>query len=228
MALDTFLSTDLFTNLTQEERLRVSLFASSRPSDLPKFFNAGTQQLGEVPGESITKEFEAFLILQAIQSPDKLSDAMVWFNEAATLQLKRDDRDLLLAEAYGNEKADALAKLQELSSRTRSFTTFRESFQAVEVGPEVDPLQFPPTRFSQIPEISLIMRDSQAAMGEISSDQSRAEFRVVSNEVLDRERIDRVKTGDSLSGIADNKIAEELLSWRNVITDMQSRVTGGL
>jgi hypothetical protein len=228
MALNTFLSTDLFTSLTQEERLRVSLFASDRPSDLPKFFNAGTQQLGDVPNESITKEFEAFLILQTIQSPDKLSDAMVWFNEAATLQLNRDDRDTLLEEAYGNEKADALAKVQELSERTRSFATFRESFQAVEVGPEVDPLQFPPTRFSQIPEISLIMRDSQAAMGEVSSTQSRSEFRVVSNEVLDLERVARINTGDSLSGIADNKIAEELLSWRNVITDIQARVTGGV
>jgi len=227
MALDVFLSTDLFTNLTKEERLRVSIFSSQRPSDLPKFFNAGSQQLGEVPNESISVEFEAFLILQALQSPDKLSDAMVWFNEAATLQLNRDDRDLLLAEAYGNEKADALAKLQELSNRTKSFATFRESFQVVEVGPDADPLRFPPTRFSQIPEISLIMRDSQAAMGEVSSDQSRAEFRVVSNEVLDLERIARVKTGDSLSGIADNKIAEELLSWRNVITDIQARVTGG-
>lgn len=227
MALDTFLSTNLFTNLTQEERLRVSLFAVDRPSDLPKFFNAGTQQLGAIPNEPITREFEAFLILQAIQSPDKLSDAMVWFNEAATLQLNRDDRDSLLAEAFGNEKADALAKLQELSDRTLTFSTFRESFEAVEVGPEVDPLKFPPTRFSSIPEISLIMRDSQAAMGEISSKQSRSEFRVVSNEVLDLQRIARVNTGDSLSGIADNKVAEELLSWRNVITDVQARVTGG-
>jgi hypothetical protein len=227
MALNTFLGTNLFTSLTPEERLRVSLFSSDRPSDLPKFFNAGTQQLGDIPNESITKEFEAFLILQAIQSPDKLSDAMVWFNEAATLQLNRDDRDSLLAEAYGNEKADALAKLQELSARTLTFSTFRESFQAVEVGPEVDPLKFPPTRFSQIAEISLIMRDSQAAMGEVSASQTRAEFRVVSNEVLDLARVDRVNTGDSLSGIADDKVAEELLSWRNVITDIQARVTGG-
>ncbi len=227
MALNTFVSTDLFTNLTKEERLRVSLFASDRSGDLPRFFNAGTQQLGDIPNETITKEFEAFLILQAIQSPDKLSDAMVWFNEAATLQLNRDDRDSLLAEAYGNEKADALAKLQEFTARTLTFSTFRESFQTVEVGPEVDPLKFPPTRFAQIPEISLIMRDSQAAMGEISTSQRRSEFRVVSNEVLDLQRVARINTGDSLSGIADNKVAEELLSWRNVITDIQARVTGG-
>ena len=123
--------------------------------------------------------------------------------------------------------ADALAKLQELSARTERFATFRSSFQSVDVGPEVDPLNFPPSRFSQIPEISLIMRDSQAAMGQVSSDLKRAEFRLVANEVLDQERISRVRTGDAVSGIADEKIAEELLSWRNVISDIQARVTGG-
>jgi hypothetical protein len=227
MSLDTFLSTDLFTNLTQEERLRVKVFSSESASGLPKFFNAGTQQIGDVPNETISREFEAFLILQAVQSPEKLSDGMVWFNEAATLQLKRDDRDTLLAEAYSNEKADALAKLQELFARTERFAAFRSSFQAVDVGPEVDPLEYPPSRFSQVPEISLIMRDSQAAMGEVASDQKRAEYRVVMNEVLDQERVSRAKTGDAISGIADEKIAEELLSWRNVISDIQARVTGG-
>jgi hypothetical protein len=152
---------------------------------------------------------------------------MVWFNEAATLQLKRDDRDTLLAEAYSNEKADALSKVQELFARTERFTAFRASFQSVDVGPEVEPLEYPPSRFSQIPEISLIMRDSQAAMGEVASDQKRAEYRVVTNEVLDQERISRTRTGDAVAGIADDKIAEELLSWRNVISDIQARVTGG-
>jgi hypothetical protein len=72
------------------------------------------------------------------------------------------------------------------------------------------------------------MRDSQAAMGQIASDQKRTEYRVVMNEVLDRARISRVRTEDAISGIADDKIAEELLSWRNVISDIQARVTGAV
>jgi hypothetical protein len=226
MAVNTFSSTDLFLNLTPEERLRVQVFSSTRGADLPKFFNAGTQALGDAPNETISREFEAFLILQSLQSPNKLSDAMLWFNEAATLQLQRDDRDNLLATAYANEKSDALAKLQELRARSERFNAFRDSFQQVEVGPNVDPLDYPPARFSSVPEISLIMRDSQAAMGEIASSQKRAEFRVVANEVLDQARQTRIETGDSVSGIADDKIAEELLSWRNVISDIQARVVG--
>lgn len=226
MPIDTFVSTDLFPNLTKEERLRVQIFAAQKTIDLPRFFNAGTQQLGDVPNQTISREFEAFLILQAIQSPQKLSDATVWFNEAADLQLARQDRDNLLAEAYLLEKGDALAKAQELNDRTVRFSAFRETFQQVEVGPEVDATLFPPSRFTQVPEISLIMRDSQAAMGQIASEQKRAEYRVVSNEVMDQARISRVRTGDAISGIADDKIAEELLSWRNVITDVQARITG--
>lgn len=226
MPINTFVSTDLFSNLTREERLRVQVFSSQRTIDLPRFFNAGTQEIGDVPNEAISREFEAFLILQALQSPEKLSNATVWFNEAADLQIKRLDRDNLLAEAYLGEKADALAKAQELNDRTQRFAAFRESFQQVDPGPEADAEKFPPSRFTQVPEISLIMRDSQAAMGQVSSDLKRTEYRVVMNEVLDRARISRVRTGDAISGIADDKIAEELLSWRNVITDIQARVSG--
>lgn len=226
MPIDTFLATDLFPNLTKEERLRVQLFSSERSIDLPRFFNAGTQEIGDVPNETISREFEAFLILQALQSPEKLSNATVWFNEAADLQLARQDRDNLLAEAYLEEKTDAMAKAKELTDRTQRFNAFRETFQQVDPGPEVNPENFPPSRFAGVPELSLIMRDSQAAMGQLSSDLKRAEYRVVMNEVLDQARISRVRTGDAISGIADDKIAEELLSWRNVITDIQSRVTG--
>ena len=87
-------------------------------------------------------------------------------------------------------------------------------------------MDFPLTRFSGIPEIGLIMRDSQAAMGEISSDQRRESHRVVITEVLDQDRLSRQRTEDSVSGIADDRIAEELLSWRNVLSQMQARVTG--
>jgi len=226
MPLDSFVTTDLFGNLTPEERLKVQVLAASRSSDLPKFFNAATQSIGEDPEESITKEFEAFLILQALQNPDRLSTAMTWFNEAATLQLARKDRDNLLELAYSNEKADALAKLQEIRTRADRFNVFRSSFTQIEVGPDDEPADYPAARFSSVPEIGLIFRDSQAAMGELSSDQKRAEYRVVSNEVLDLERKSRDKTADSVSGIADEKIAEELLSWRNAISEIQARVTG--
>jgi len=226
MPIDTFLSTDLFDNLTDEERIKVQRFQVVRPIDLPKYFNAGTQSLGEEPQETISRSFEAFLILQAIKNPDVLSDANIWFSEAATLQLRRADRDDLLEEAFELEKRDALAKVQEIRGRTERFNRFRSTFQTIEVGPNYDPLSYPPSRFSGIPEIGLIMRDSQAAMGEIAFDQRREEHRLVETEVLDIDRITRRRSQDSVSGIADDRIAEELLSWRDVISSMQARVTG--
>jgi hypothetical protein len=226
MPVDTFFTTDLFRILTDEERLLVQKFQVVQPVDLPKFFNAGTQVVGEEPQESISREFEAFLILQATKNPDVLSAATIWFNEAATLQLQRDDRDALLDEAYAFEKKDALAKVQEIRTRTGLFNVFRATFQQIEVPNNVDPSLFPADRFSGVPEIGLIMRDSQAVMGEIASDQSREEHRLVMTEVLDVDRLTRRRTQDNVGGIADDRIAEELLSWRDVISQMQARVTG--
>jgi len=227
MALNTFLETDLFRNITDEERLKVERFTSRSAQDIPKFFNAGTQVVGEEPNTPISREFEAFLILQALKSPDKLSNALQWFTEAADLQLKRDDRDELLGDSFEFERTDALKLLQEIQARTERFTKFRDEFEIVEVEEESDSTDFPTARFTNVPEISLIMRDSQAAMGEIASKQSRSEHLVVEDAVLDVDRQTRETLQESVGGIADARIAQELLSWRDVITQIQSRVSGG-
>lgn len=226
MALNTFLETDVFRNLTDAERLAVETFAARTLDDVPKFFNAGIQSVGEEPDTPISREFEAFLILQAIKSPDKMSDAMRWFTEAANLQIKRDDRDELLAVAFEKERTDALAQLQELQARTVRFARFRSAFEIVEIEEGVDASDFPVARFTNVPELSLIMRDSQAAMGEVSSKQSRAEHLVVEDAVLDLERRTREVLQESVGGIADVRIAQELLSWRGVISQVQERVLG--
>ncbi len=223
MALDT----DIFKNLTNEERLKVGLYAARSPTNIPRYFNAGTQAFGQEPEQPISREFEAFLILQALKDPDKLSEAMRWFTEAADLQIKRDDRDALLNDAFEKERTDSLKVLQESSERTLRFARFRESFEIVEVEVSTDSLEIPPARFADVPEISLIMRDSQLAMGEIASKQSRAEHLVVENAVLDEQQNVRETLEDSIGGIADPLIAQELLSWRDVIIQIQSRVSGG-
>jgi len=168
MALNTFLETDIFRELTEIERLKVEQFSATRSEDLPKFFNAGTQRLGEEPAEPISREFEAYLILQSLQSPNKLSNAMQWFTEAADLQIKRGDRDDMLEEAFGLEKTDALARLQEVRNRLERYTQFRAQFEFVDVGPEEDGLDISRDRFVAVPEMGLIFRDSQAALGEVS------------------------------------------------------------
>jgi hypothetical protein len=222
MAIDT----DIFNNLTNEERLKVDQFAARSPGDVPRFFNAGTQSFGQEPEQPISREFEAYLILQALKDPDKLSDAMQWFTEAADLQIKRNDRDALLNDAFEKERTDSLKVLQESSERTIRFARFRENFEIVEVEVSTDSLEIPPGRFADVPEISLIMRDSQLAMGEIASKQSRAEHLVVENAVLDEQQNVRETLEDSVGGIADPLIAQELLSWRDVIIQIQSRVSG--
>lgn len=226
MPINTFLETDIFRQLTKGERLRVERFSSTRVSDLPKFFNAGTQSLGQEPEESISREFEAFLILQALQSPDKLSNAMQWFTEAATLQVKRQDRDDMLEEAFELEKADALSQLQEVRTQLSRYTQFRSQFKIVEIAPGEEDIEISRDRFSAVPEMGLIFRDSQAALGEISTKLSRLEHLVVQDEVADFDRRTRVKFQDSVGGIPDARIAEELLSWRDVISQVQSKVTG--
>ncbi len=228
MAFNTFLETELFRNLSDEERLKIDQFTSRSSKDIPKFFNAGTQAIGEEPDAPISKEFEAFLILQALKSPDKLSNALKWFTEAADLQLKRDDRDELLEDAFEKERTDALRLLQEIRGRTERFSSFRDEFETVEVEEDSASTDFPAARFTNVPEISLIMRDSQAAMGEISSKQTRAEHLVVEDAVLDVERQTREIFQESVGDIADAKIAQELLSWRDVISQIQSRVSGRL
>ena len=223
MALDT----DIFRNLTNEERLKVDRYASRSPKDVPRYFNAGTQAFGQEPEQPISKEFEAYLILQALRDPDKLSDAMRWFTEAADLQIKRDDRDALLNDAFEKERTDSLKVLQEVTERTLRFARFRDSFEIVEVGETEDSIEIPPGRFADVPEISLIMRDSQLAMGEIASKRSRSAHLVVENAVLDEQQNVRETLEDSVGGIADPLIAQELLSWRDVIIQIQSRVSGG-
>jgi hypothetical protein len=223
MALDT----DLFRNLTDEERLKVDRFAARSPTDIPRYFNAGTQAFGQEPDQPISREFEAYLILQALKDPDKLSDAMRWFTEAADLQIKRDDRDELLDISFEKERTDSLAVLQEVSERTARFAQFRAGFEIVEVEESADSSEIPPGRFQDVPEISLIMRDSQLAMGEIASKQSRAEHLVVEDAVLDAQQNVREILEDSVGGISDPLIAQELLSWRDVIIQIQSRVSGG-
>lgn len=226
MALNTFLETDLFRELTETERLKVEQFSATKADDLPKFFNAGTQRLGQEPAEPISKEFEAYLILQSLQSPDKLSNAMKWFTEAADLQIKRKDRDDMLEEAFGLEKTDALAQLQEVRNKLERYTQFRSQFEIVDVGPEEESIDISRDRFVAVPEMGLIFRDSQAALGEVASKLTRLEHLVVQNEVVDVERKTRVKSQESVGGIADDRIAEELLSWRDVISQVQARVTG--
>ena len=115
------LDTDIFKNLTNEERLKVDLYAARSPTDMPRYFNAGTQAFGQEPEQPISREFEAFLILQALKDPNKLSEAMRWFTEAADLQIKRDDRDALLNDAFEKERTDSLKVLQESSERTLRF-----------------------------------------------------------------------------------------------------------
>ncbi len=86
MAVNEFLRTSLFSRLTEEERVIVQRFQVVNPGNLPKFFNAATQIVGEPPRQTISREFEAFLILQAVNNPGILSEAISWLTEAATLQ----------------------------------------------------------------------------------------------------------------------------------------------
>lgn len=164
--------------LTGEERSKVD---AARLTPRPEFFNGVTAQQQE-----ISRDFESFIILQ---DPDTIKSTLDWLAEAGTLTELRDDRNAVLFEALVADIADREARQSEIADVTSEFNEWRANFQA--------------GKFSDVPEVGLIIRDSQATAEELFVAEERANhLEAVQNRVTDR-------IGQDVSSAQ----LQELLSW---------------
>lgn len=117
----------------------------------PKYFNASTQQ-----DTTITTDFEAFLILQ---DPVTVAETLTWITATGLLTTKQLERDAIAFEALVIDQQETSNALDEVDETTLLFNTWRESFQA--------------GKFSDTPEVGLLIRDCQATADELFATQDR-------------------------------------------------------
>lgn len=134
--------------LDSDERARVE---AARLTTRPKYFSAstGTEQ-------TISEDFEAFLILQDAAT---ISATLAWLSAAGLLATQQLDRDAIAFEANVAEQTDTADQLDEVTTTTTAFNAWRTAFRA--------------GKFSDTPEVSLIIRDLQLLAEELFANEAR-------------------------------------------------------
>lgn len=138
--------------LDSDEQARVS---TARLPVRPNYYNAALQA-----EQQISSDFEAFLILQ---DPITITSTLTWLGTAGLLSELSIDRDSLAFEALVVGQGDTADQLDEVTTSTTAFTTFRNQFQA--------------GKFSEASEVSLIIRDLQATADELFSREDQLRHR---------------------------------------------------
>lgn len=103
---------------TAEERQLISKNRKEN-GDLPSFFNS---QSGRE--ERISRDFEAYLILQPQSTKQKVID---WIRKTLEIEIDLTDRDQLLSEYINNIKPEASARVGEIDQVTNNFSSFRDN-----------------------------------------------------------------------------------------------------
>lgn len=164
--------------LDSDERARVE---AARLSDRPKYYSAESLQ-----DTTISADFEAFLILQ---DPATIGATLSWLTTASLLGDLGLDRRALGFEALLVEQSDVSDQLAEIQTSTAAFNLWKEAFRA--------------GKFSDTPEVGLIVRDLQGQAEELFSQEARVTHRQA---VANREQ-DRLRQGISTAQL------RELQSW---------------
>lgn len=128
--------------LESDERARVE---AARLTPRPNYYNASL--LRETP---ISEDFEAFLILQDIAT---ISATLTWLSASGVLASASLDRNALAFEALLSDQGDTSLQLEDLEDKTTAFEAWRAAFQA--------------GKFSDTPEVSLIINDLQTMAEEL-------------------------------------------------------------
>jgi hypothetical protein len=134
--------------LDSDERARVD---AGRLQRRPTYYSAAL-----LKDQTISEDFEAFLILQ---DPATIAVTMTWLGAAGLLGRQALDRDALAFEALIVDQSDVGNQLDDADEKTAAFTAFRQAFQA--------------GKFSDTPEVSLIIRDLQITADELFALKSR-------------------------------------------------------
>ena len=109
---------------------------------------------------AISQDFETFLILQGSKS---LKTAAEWLVKTTKFAEVSKSRTGLAKEFLDNDKADTEDVLDEVNSELKSFTEFRDKFQA--------------GKFSSVGEVSMLIDDMQAMADEMFLIQDRLKHR---------------------------------------------------
>ncbi len=164
--------------LDSDERARVEV---RRLTNRPTYFDASSLQ-----DTKVSSDFEAFLILQDDLT---LSATITWQSAAVALSRSALDRKAVAFEALIVEQADVTAQLDEVEREAASFNLWKDRFRA--------------GKFSDTPEVGLIIRDFQAEAEGLFTTESRLRHR---RAVAAREQ-DRLRQGMTSAQL------RELQSW---------------
>lgn len=138
--------------LDSDERAKVDV---RRLTPRPNYYSASL--LRET---SISEDFEAYLILQDIAT---ISATLTWLTTSGLLATTAIDRNALAFEALLNDQGDTSLQVDEVEDKTSLFEAWRLSFQA--------------GKFSDTPEVSLIINDLQTMADELFAMQERLKHR---------------------------------------------------
>jgi hypothetical protein len=129
----------------------IAKIAQNRKSPRPSYYDAqATQQ------RQISSDFESFLILQ---DPITISATLTWLSATAALVQPRLDRDAVAFEALVSDSGDCSDRKSEVLLSTAAFNLWREKFQG--------------GKFSDVPEVGLLIRDAQAPADELFALEDR-------------------------------------------------------
>ena len=134
--------------LDSDERARVEV---ARLTPRPNYYSASLLRETQ-----ISEDFEAFLILQNAAT---ISATMTWLATAGLMASRELDRNALAFEALLSDRDDTDQQLDNIEERTALFGTWRTAFQA--------------GKFSDTPEVSLVINDLQVMADELFAYRDR-------------------------------------------------------
>lgn len=138
--------------LDSDERAKVE---AARLTPRPSYYSASLLRETE-----ISEDFEAFLILQDIAT---ISATMTWLTTTGLLASNGLDRNALAYESVVSDQRDTSLQSDELQEKTVAFGAWRTAFQA--------------GKFSDTPEVSLVINDLQVMADELFAYQERMQHR---------------------------------------------------
>lgn len=167
--------------------------AETKPTQsLPKYYLADTKQ--SIP---ISRDFEAYLILQPSEQKQNIVD---WINGANEITNDTVDRDELASQYFDLRIADAKQRISDLDEQLNNFNKFKLGL----LGTKGDP-----SGFSTITEINLMTRALQKPLDEMVYLREQAFHEQTMNGIQKlRAEVD-IDTPDT---------QKELESWQKVIT----------
>lgn len=183
-------------NFSQEELEKIKV--QRKPQDeLPTYFSSENQQ--ETP---ISRDFEAYLILQ----PQSLKQTTLsWIREVVDIQEENIDRDEILSRYLNTREEEADKVVEQLDEALGDFDQFKAGLLQVTDDP---------TRFAEIPEISLLAQSLQRPIQEMVFIRESA-FHESNLSKLLRLRFTISETTENTE--------RELQSWQTVISAYQGQ-----